>query len=134
MLNARCLLVAVAVSPAMVFLLFFGLFQVIYVNWAQHHVVPIAESHLRTRSGYTVKIDSVAVSLSSLVFFRVRILEEGETIGEVDTLALHEPSLLSLLFTGELIARRVEAGAIQTTRGDVRKLFEAQATFFSDPP
>lgn len=118
----------------MVFLLFFGLFQMAYVTWAEQHIVPIAEMHLNARSGYTVKIDSVAVSLSSLVFFRVRVLDEGKTIGEVDALALHEPSLLSLLFTKELTARRVEVGAIRTTRDDIRKFFEAQATFSSNPP
>ncbi len=133
-LNARHFVVAIAVSPAMIFLLFLGVFHALYVNWAKQHAVPIAEMHLQTRSGYTVKIDSVAVSLSSLMFFRVRVLEEREMIGEVDTLVLYEPSLLSLLFAGKLTARRVEVGAIRTTRNDVRTLFEAQATFFPDPP
>ncbi len=118
----------------MVFLWFFGLFQVIYVNWAERHAVPIAEMHLRTQSGYTVKIDSVAVLLSSLVFVGIRISEKGETIGEVDRLTLHEPSLLSLLLRGELTARRVKVGTIRTTRDDVRQFFEERASFSPNPP
>ncbi len=133
MLNVRHFIVAVIVSPAVVFLLFLGVFDVWYVNWARQHTAEIAATHLSAQSGYTIRIDSVAVSLSALVFFKVQVLDNDETIGEVQMLVLHEPSLLRLLAQQQLVARRVEVGIIQTTRDEVRKLFEEQA-LFSDTP
>lgn len=118
----------------MVFLLFLGTFHLGYVNWAEQNVKQIAETQLSARSGYDVKIDSVAVSLSSLTLFRVRVLAQGEEIAEASSLTLREPSILTLVTKRKLVARRVEAGAIQTARSDVRDFFEEQATFSSDAP
>ncbi len=133
-LNARHLAVAIIVSPAVIFLLFLGVFRLVYVTWAERHIKPIAEAELRTRSGYEITIDSVAISLSSLTLFKVRIFEHGEEIGEVASLVLHEPSLLLLMFQQKLVARRTEVGTIWTTREAVRQFFETQATFSSDTP
>lgn len=134
MLDARRLVVAILVSPALMFLLFFVLFYVFYVNWAERNAIEIAETHLNTRSSYTVRIDSVAVSLSSLAFFKLHVLEEREEIGEVASLVLCEPSLWALITQRRLIARRADVGAIRTNRDDVRKFFEEQVTFPSDTP
>lgn len=134
MLNARRFIVAVFVSPAVIFLLFFGAFHVFYVNWAEQHVRIIAETHLSAQSGYTVKIDSVAVSLSSIGLFGVHILEDRKPVGEVESLVLQEPSLLRLILQSQFVARRAHVGVIRTTRNDVLHFFEEQATSSFDPP
>ncbi len=134
MLHARHLAVAIVVSPAVIFLLFLGVFRLVYVNWAEQHVKPIAEAELSAKSGYAVTIDSVAISLSSLTLFKVRMFEQGEEIGEVSSLVLHEPSMLSLIIQGKLVVRRTEVGTIRTNREAVRQFFEAHATFSSDTP
>lgn len=134
MLNARHFVVAVACSPATVFLLFLGLFRVFYVNWAEQHVAEVAATNLSIRSCYTVKIDSVVVSLSSLKFFKVRVLQVGETIGEVDSIVLYEPSLLRLILQRKLVTRHVDVSPIRTSRDDIRKFFVDRATFSCDPP
>lgn len=133
-LDARRLVVAILVSPALIFLLFFALFYVFYVNWVERNVIEIAEASLNARSGFTVKIDSVAVSLSSLAFFKVHVLEECQEIGEVASMVFCEPSLWALITQRKLTARRTDVGAIRTNRDDVRKFFEEQATFSSDTP
>lgn len=133
-LDARRLVVAILVSPALMFLMFFALFYVFYVNWAERNAIEIAETHWSARSSYTVRVDSVAVSLSSLAFFKVHILEEGEAIGEVTSLVLYEPSLWALITQCKLTARRADVGEIRTNRDDVRKFFEEQVTFSSDTP
>ncbi len=134
MLHARHLAVAIAVSPAVIFLLFLGVFRLVYVTWAEQHAKPIAEAQLSAKCGYAVTIDSVAISLSSLTLFEVRVFERGEEIGEVASIVLHEPSLLSLLFQRKLVARRTEVGTIRTTREAVRQFFQAPATFSADSP
>ncbi len=95
---------------------------------------PIAEAELSAKSGYAVTIDSVAISLSSLTLFKVRMFEQGEEIGEVSSLVLHEPSMLSLIIQGKLVVRRTEVGTIRTNREAVRQFFEAQVTFSADSP
>jgi hypothetical protein len=133
-LNVRHLAVAIAVSPAVIFLLFLGVFRLVYVTWAEQHAKPIAEAELSAKSGYAVTIDSVAISLSSLTLFKVRIFEHGEEIGEVASIVLHEPSMLSLLFQRKLVVRRTEVGTIRTNCEAVRQFFEAQVTFSADSP
>jgi hypothetical protein len=133
-LNVRHLAVAIAVSPAVIFLLFLGAFRLVYVNWAEQHVKPIAESQLNAQSGYPITIDSVAISLSSLTLCKVRVFEQGEEIGEVATIVLHEPSVVVLLFQRKLVAHRTEVGTIRTNREAVRQFFETQATFSSVAP
>ncbi|MFN3344228.1 MAG: hypothetical protein ACK412_01070 [Chloroherpetonaceae bacterium] len=133
-LDVRRFVVAILVSPAVIFLLFFALFYVLYVNWAERNAIEIAETHLNARSGYTVRIDSVAVSISSLTLCTIRLLEEGQEIGELSSLVLYEPSLWALITQRRLVARRVDVGAIRTNRNDVRQFFEEQATFTSDTP
>lgn len=134
MLDVRRFVVAILVSPAVIFLLFFALFYVFYVNWAERNAIEIAETHLNARSGYTVRIDSVAVSISSLTLCTIRLLEEGQEIGELSSLVLYEPSLWALITQRRLVARRVDIGAIRTNRNDVRQFFEQQVTFTSDTP
>ncbi|MFN3562147.1 MAG: hypothetical protein ACK4XM_09610 [Chloroherpetonaceae bacterium] len=133
-LDVRRFVVAILVSPAVIFLLFFALFYVFYVNWAERNAIEIAETHLNARSGYTVRIDSVAVSISSLTLCTIRLLEEGQEIGELSSLVLYEPSLWALITQRRLVARRVDVGAIRTNRNDVRQFFEQQVTFTSDTP
>ncbi|MFN3637078.1 MAG: hypothetical protein ACK4XY_01285 [Chloroherpetonaceae bacterium] len=133
-LDVRRFVVAILVSPAVIFLLFFALFYVFYVNWAERNAIEIAETHLNARSGYTVRIDSVAVSISSLTLCTIRLLEEGQEIGELSSLVLYEPSLWALITQRRLVARRVDIGAIRTNRNDVRQFFEQQVTFTSDTP
>jgi hypothetical protein len=133
-LHARHLVVAVVVSPAVVFLLFLGVFRAFYVTWAEQHAKPIAEAQLHAQSRYDITIDSVAISLSSLTFFKVRVWQNREQIGEIESMVFEEPSLLSLIVKRNLVARRIEVRAIQTTRDDVRKFFEVQAPFSAESP
>jgi hypothetical protein len=49
-------------------------------------------------------------------------------------MVFEEPSLLSLIVKRNLVARRIEVRAIQTTRDDVRKFFEVQAPFSAESP
>ncbi len=134
MLDTRRFIIAIVVSPATIFLLLLGFVHAFYVPWATHHAIEVAETHLNTQGGYTVKIDSVSVSLTSIMFFKVHIFEDSREIAEIASLVLYEPSLISFIFQHKLIASHVELGLIQTHRADVRHFLEGYATFFSDSP
>jgi len=112
------------ISPATIFLLFLSLFRVCYVHWAERNAKPIAEAQWSAESGYEITIDSVEVRLSALRFLKVRVWQHGEQIGQIDSLLLEEPSLLSLMVKRQLVARHAKVSGLQTHCNEVRKFFQ----------